>query len=126
MDTNRSRPARWLALLVFAATAVSAQAAPAEWDGLSILKIRAVGDYGGADTTYDNTIEVWLASPPALPAGVSCSVNLRVYVNANNKHLVAAAYLALATGKKINLNLDDTSLPIRSGACEASFIDIVN
>ena len=117
---------RGLAMAALAAACGSLHAAPAEWDGLSISKIRAVGDYNGSDTTFDNTIEIWLTSPPALPSGVSCTVNFRVYVNAANKHMVAAAYLAMSTGKKINVYLDDTALPIRSGACEASWVDVLN
>lgn len=117
---------RWLVISALAAATGTLHAAPAEWDGVSIAKIRAVGNYAGADTTFDNTVELWIANPPALPAGVNCTVNIRVYISANNKHMVAAAYLAMATGKKVNLLLDDTDLPMRASACEASYIDVLN
>ena len=86
----------------------------------------AVGDHNGSDTTFDNTIEIWIASPPTRPSSVGCTVNFRVYVNAANKHMVAAAPLPMSTGKKINAFLDDTALPLRSGACEASWVDVLN
>ncbi|WP_057260138.1 hypothetical protein [Duganella sp. Root1480D1] len=91
--------------------------------GLTLLKIRAVGDYQG--TVYDNTIELWFSAPLNWPAGSSCASAAapRVYIDAKNKQLVAAAYLALATGKKVDINVDDT-LPIRAGSCEVSYLDI--
>ncbi len=124
-DTMNRLLAKSLLCAAIVAGSGSSFATPAEWDGLTIQRIRAVGDYAGSDTTFDNTVEVWIASPPALPAGLGCTVNMRVYLNANNKHLVAAAYLALSMGKKIDVMLDDT-LPIRASACEASFIDVLN
>jgi hypothetical protein len=33
------------------------------------------------------------------------------------------AYLALSSGRKVDIKLDDT-LPIRDGACEVSFLDL--
>jgi hypothetical protein len=89
---------------------------------LTISKIRAVGDYQG--TKYDNTIEIWFSSLPNWPSGAPCTNALpRVIIDAKNKQLVAAAYLAMATGKKIDINVDDT-LPIRDGACEVSYLDV--
>lgn len=91
--------------------------------GLTLVKVRAVGDYQG--TAFDNTIELWFSAPLSWPAGSSCASATvpRVYIDAKNKQLVAAAYLALATGKKIDISVDDT-LPIRAGACEVSYLDI--
>lgn len=92
-------------------------------DGLRIQKIRAVGDYQG--TTYDNTIELWFTTPLGWPAGSACTSTQRVFVDARNKHVVSAAYLALAMGRPVTINVDDT-LPVRFGACEVSFLDIAN
>lgn len=101
----------------------SANAASIEQNGLTIKKIRAVGDYEG--TTYDTTVEVWFSTPLTWPSGSPCSDVQRAEINANNKHLVAAAYLALSTGKIVNINVDDT-LPLRGGTCEISFLDVLN
>jgi hypothetical protein len=113
---------KFLAAIAVSAASGSSFAAPAEWDNLKILKIRAVGNY--SDATFANTIEVWISNPPNLPSGLSCTVNFRVYINANSKNMVAAAYLPLASGKTVNMFLDDTALPIRAEACEASWLDI--
>lgn len=113
---------RTIALLATLLVAGVCHAAPAEWDNLRILRIRAVGNY--ADATFANSVEIWIANPTPLPARLTCTVNFRIYVNANSKNIVAAAYLALATGKTINAWLDDTTLPIRTGACEASYLDL--
>jgi hypothetical protein len=37
-------------------------------DGLSISKLRAVGNYSGE--TFDNTLEIWLTKPLQLPANM--------------------------------------------------------
>jgi hypothetical protein len=103
---------------------VPASATDTEIDGLTLSKIRAVGDYSQG-TTYDNTVELWFTTPLAWPAGSACTITYRVEVDANNKHLVAAAYLALATGKKVNINVDDT-LPIRNGTCQVSYLDVAS
>lgn len=96
-----------------------ASATNVQYFGLTIAKIRAVGDYQG--TTFDNTLEVWPSTP--LAASSNCTSSFRFYIDSKNKHLLATIYLALATGKKIDVNLDDT-LPIRDNACEASYIDL--
>lgn len=80
-----------------------------------------MGDYQG--TTYDNTVELWFAAPVVWPSGSNCTATFRVYIDAKNKHVVSAAYLALATGRKVNINVDDT-LPNRAGSCEVSYLDI--
>lgn len=112
----------WLLALLIA-WGGSANAANIEQNGLTINKIRAVGDYEG--TTYDTTVEVWFSTPLTWPSGSPCSNIQRAEINANNKHLVAAAYLALSTGKTVNINVDDT-LPLRGGMCEISFLDVLN
>jgi len=111
------------AITVNALAVLPATATDVEIDGLSITRIRAVGDYQG--TTYDNTVELWFSAPLVWPAGSPCTVTYRVEVDAANKHVVAAAYMAVAAGKKVNINVDDT-LPIRNGTCQVSFLDVMN
>lgn len=99
----------------------SANAADSYLTGVTITRMRAVGDYQG--TTFDYTFEIWLSTPPSYTSGSGCTSTYRVFVDAKNKHIYATALLALATGRKLNINVDDT-LPIRGGACEVSFLDI--
>lgn len=108
-------------VLIFAT--VSAWAENTYIENLSIKKIRAVGDFTGP--TYDNTIEIWFTSPVAWPAPSTCTITDRVYVDAANKHIISMAYIALTTGKKININADDL-LVKRGGACELSYLDVTN
>ncbi|SHG47411.1 hypothetical protein [Massilia sp. CF038] len=100
---------------------VCANAAEVNFYGLALSKVRAVGDYTG--TTFDNTLELYFTTPLVWPAGSPCVSTDRVFINANNMHLVAAAYLALSKGRKVDINIDPT-LPIRYGACEISYIDL--
>lgn len=103
---------------------MQAQATEAYIDNIAISKIRSVGDYSAA--TYSNTVEIWFTTPVNLPAGMKCStVALRVDIDAKQKHMVAAAYMALATGKKIGIAVDDR-LPIRGDTCEISFLDVMS
>lgn len=117
------KPLRGLAMLALSMAGFTSAASANDYQqyGLTLSKIRAVGDYQG--TTFDNIIELWFSAPLAWPAGSNCTSTLRVIVDAKNKQVVAAAYLALATAKKIDINVDDT-LPVRSGACEVSYLDI--
>jgi hypothetical protein len=91
-------------------------------NNLTISKIRAVGDYAG--TTYDGTLEIWFSAPLVWPSQFPCSATHNVIINKNNPHLVSAAYMAFAAGKKVNVHVD-TDLPIRGGQCEISFIDVI-
>ncbi|WP_133498434.1 hypothetical protein [Cognatilysobacter terrigena] len=111
--------ARMLVCVAFALAATVASAT--EFQGLTISKIRAVGDYNG--TTFDDTLELWFSAPLAMPAGSPCTTTYRVYANAQKSQLVVASYLALTKGKKVTINVDE-SLPIRAGACEISYIDV--
>lgn len=113
-----------LTLLSFALIIFSIQAAASEilLPDLTIKKIRAVGSYASAQ--YSNTIEVWFTTTVVFPSGITCAPGgVRVAIDAKHKHLVAAAYLALASGKKVSINVDDT-LPKRDGMCELSFLDV--
>jgi len=92
-------------------------------NGLTIKFIRAVGDYS-AGNTYDNTIELHFTTGLIWPTDSSCKVTYRVMIDAKNTHLISAAYMAYTSGMKVNINADD-SLPIRGGACELSYLDIV-
>lgn len=89
---------------------------------LTLVRIRAVGDYQSGDT-FDNTIELWFSESIAGRAGPNCTDGSRVFVHARHHQMVKAAYAALLMGKKVSVNIDDT-LPIRYGACEISFLDI--
>ena len=87
-----------------------ASAAGASQNGFTISKIRTVGDYPG--TTFDNTIELWFTSAlNPYPSGSACTSTFRVYIDAKHKHLISAAYVAMTTGKKVDIFLDDT-LPV--------------
>lgn len=107
-----------LTLLAAASTAIGTEV---QRYGLTISKIRAVGDYQG--TTHDNTVELWFTTSLSLPGGALCTDGSRAYIDARNTHMVAAAYQALASKTRVSINLDD-SLPVRGGACGISFIDV--
>lgn len=111
----------WLLALALMYAASSAFAANYSKEGLTIKRIRAVGDYEG--TTFDNTIELWFTTDLDWPTASQCGTGSRVYIDAKNKHMVATAMLAFSLGKKVNINID-TSLPNRYGACEVSYLDI--
>jgi hypothetical protein len=102
------------------ASAQSATAGYAVYSGVSIQKLRVVGDYQG--TTFDNTLEVW-PTTPLPPSASNCTSTYKFYIDSKHRHLVAAVYLALASGKKIEVTVDD-ALPVREGACEAAYLDI--
>nr|WP_139063219.1 hypothetical protein [Vibrio nigripulchritudo] len=91
-------------------------------NSLEIKFIRAVGDYSGS--TYDNTIELWFTNPLVWPSS-SCTDTRRVYVDSKHQHIISAAYTAFAANKKVNVHVDST-LPKRGGACEVSYLDILN
>lgn len=103
------------------ACAITANAGQATVSGATIQKIRAVGEF--AAPAYSNTLEISFVTPLVFALAVKCVVTTRVYVDAKNKHVISAAYLAMALGKKVNVNVDD-SLPMRDGACEISFLDV--
>jgi hypothetical protein len=108
-------------MLVVLASA-SATSATQKIENLSIKSIRVVGDYHKAEV-FDDTIELWFTTSLAWSANMSCTVNYRVYIDASKSHLVSAAYMALATDKKVSIFADD-SLPMRYGSCEISYLDI--
>ena len=91
-------------------------------NGLTIRLIRVVGQY--EDPTYRNTIELYFTDQLTLPNGAPCTDTSRVYIDANNYHLVAAAYTAFYKARRINISFND-NLPRRNGACEVSFIDLL-
>lgn len=88
---------------------------------LTLSKIRAVGNYEGSE--FDNTVELWFTTSLSWPSGSGCTSTFRVYVDSTNSHIISAAYMAFASGKKVSINVDNT-LPIRAGACEVSYFDI--
>lgn len=95
----------------------------AQINGKLIKQVRVVGDYSG--TLYDNSVELWFSTPITWPSNVSCTNTARVYIDAKHTHIVSAAYMALASNKTVNFFVDD-QLPMRSGSCEISFLDVVN
>lgn len=107
----------WLLILSF-----NVLSADFYYGDLSIKKIRAVGDYK-TGSVFDNTIELWFVSPVTWPSNSGCTSTSRVYINAANQHMVSAAYMAFASGKTVNVNVDNT-LPNRGGSCEVSYIDV--
>ena len=96
--------------------------AETQFDKLSISTIRAVGQY--SDPAFANTLEVWFTVPLAVPAGSPCTDTRRVYIDAKHYHLVAMAQMAFMKGRQVNVALD-TRLPIRGGACEVVYIDML-
>lgn len=46
-------------------------------------------------------------------------------IDKEHHHLISAAYMAFASGKKVNIHVD-TDLPIRTGVCEIAFLDVIN
>lgn len=108
------------ACTIFFANTVAAN--NVEVNGLTISKVRAVGNYHGE--TFDNTLEVWFAAPMVFPTNMPCNATGRVAIDKADQHLISAAYMAFTSGKKINVYLDG-SLPIRGGMCQVSFIDVV-
>lgn len=111
-----------LLLLLVALFASQVNAENIHLSNLQIKMIRAVGDYSGS--TYDNTVELWFAKPLVWPS-TACIDTRRVYIDAKHKHIVSAAYTAFTSNKKVNVHVDST-LPKRSGACEVSYLDILN
>jgi len=88
---------------------------------LKIVKIRVIGNY--ANQNLANTLELWFSSPINWAQGSKCTDSRRVYVDAKHKHIVSAAYLAIASKKQVNIYADP-NLPIRNGVCEISYLDI--
>lgn len=109
----------FLLLLVLSATSHVVSATGYSVNGLSISYIRVVGDYPG--TVYDNSIELHFAAI-AWPEGSSCS-GVRVYIDADNSHMVSAAYAAYIAGMTVDIYADD-ALPMRGPNCELSYMDI--
>ena len=99
-------------LLLIAQTGLS-HAVPHQFSGIAIGKLRALGDYQGA--TYDNTLEIHPVVPLNVPPTLLCTSQERLFIDARHMHLIVAAQLALATGRTINVGVDD-SLPLRDGA----------
>jgi hypothetical protein len=112
-------------LLIVTFLVLSAACANAEnfmINSAQLRMIRAVGNY--TSPAYADTIELWFASTSVKEVVPACyGAHNRVYVSAKNKHLVSLAYMAFAMGKSINVNVD-TSLPLRDGYCEVTFLDI--
>lgn len=108
--------------LLFMVTSPQAFSAAKQTNNLEIQKIRAVGNYN-AGTTYDNSIELWFSSAVEI-SGTNCTIGYRVYVDAKYTHIISAAYMAFASGKKVNIQVDDL-LPIRNGSCEISYLDVL-
>lgn len=91
-------------------------------DNLTITKIRSVGNFH-VGSIYDDSIELWFSTSLVWAESMNCTVGYRVYIDASKTHMVSAAFLAYASGKTVNVYADDT-LPLRSGSCEISYIDI--
>ena len=49
----------------------------------------------------------------------------RVIIDANDTHVVSAAYMAFVAGKKVNITID-TGLGNRSGICVISYLTVLN
>ncbi|WP_157522293.1 hypothetical protein [Mitsuaria sp. 7] len=108
--------------LLTAMSTLPAHAAEETIEGLKIAKIRSVGNY--SNDLYDNTVELWFTTPLNVPSNLTCRETQRVIIDAKFKHLIAAAHAALASGRLVNVHIDDT-LPQRAGSCEVSWMDIL-
>lgn len=111
----------WLCVSLLSSVEVAAE--NFEISGLTISKIRAVGNYSG--DTFDDTLELWFTTPLVFPANFPCTATGRVEIDKVDQHVVSAAYMAFASGKKVNVNID-TILPIRGGTCQVSYLDVIN
>lgn len=92
-------------------------------NGMTIKLIRSVGDYPG--TVFDNSVELWFANPIVWTKTLGCTSTSRVFVDAKHSHIISAAYMAFASGKKVNFFADD-NLPIRNNSCEIGYLDVIN
>lgn len=115
---------KFAAFLLIAMLGLAANALATAFDlpPLNIQFVRAVGQY--QEPQFNNTIELWFTTPLPLPAGSPCVDARRVYIDSKNYHLVAAAYMAFSKGRSVHIALDDT-LPIRAGACEVTYLDVL-
>ena len=119
---SKNKLAKALLLAALSVASSFASATDREQKGLTLSNLRFVGDYQGS--TFDNIVELWFTTNLVWAPGSNCTSGFRVMVDATkNKHLIAALLMAHATGRKININVDDT-LPIRDGACEVTFVDV--
>ncbi|WP_445114737.1 hypothetical protein [Acinetobacter sp. WZC-1] len=114
---------RYICVGIFLGSTTIAAATEFDLNNLTIKKIRAVGNY--SSPIYANTVELWFTTPLTYPNGMKCNEITRVYVDVKHKHIISTAYLAVASKKKVNIHIDD-ALPIRTGACEISFLDLEN
>ena len=119
MKNMKIKALTFAALLALAATSL---AATIDVSSLKILFVRAVGQY--QDPAYSNTMELWFTTPLTFPAGSPCTETKRVYIDSKNYHLIAAAYMAFSKARTVNITLD-TTLPIRAGACEITYLDVL-
>lgn len=94
-----------------------------EVTNLKIVKIRVIGSYPSPN--LENTLELWFSTPIPWGSGSKCIDTRRVYVDAKQKHIVAAAYLAVASKKLVNIYAA-SNLPIRNGVCEIAYLDIIS
>jgi hypothetical protein len=90
---------------------------------VAISKLRAVGDYTSGDQ-HDDTLELHHNSRNWCGL-TECSSNHRVIIDKERSHLVAAAYMAFASGKLVDITID-TVWPTRSGICVVSILDVKN
>lgn len=121
MNIQNNKIATFL-LITLLGLATNALATAFDLPTLNIQFVRAVGQY--QDPQFSNTVELWFTTPLPLPAGSRCTDTRRVYIDSKNYHLVAAAYMAFSKGRSVHIALDDT-LPIRGGACEVTYLDVL-
>ncbi len=114
---------RWLSIVLLLSLISNTFALENDQSNLTISRVRAVGDYAG--DTYDGTIELWFSTSLVWPSQFPCTSTYNVTIDKKHQHLISAAYMAFAAGKKVNIHVD-TNLPIRGGSCEISFIDVIN
>ena len=109
---------------VFMMSAFNVHATRCTETDISISKIRAVGDYTSGDQ-HDNTLEIQHSSRSWCDFTECENNKYRVVIDKDRTHLVAAAYMAFASGKLVDITIDN-ALTVRSGICEVSILDVKN
>ncbi len=120
---SRKNSALILSVIAFIVTASDSYAARCKEDDISISMVRAVGDYPSS-TAHASTVEIWTGNRPWCNL-VACTSKNRAVVDSKHAHVISAAYMAFASGKKVNITIDD-ALTTRNGICEITHIDVVN
>lgn len=99
----------------------SVNAATCKESNVTINLIRAVsGNY--TDDKHKNTVELHHDTKSYCDLS-TCSNKYRVIIEGSDKHIISAAYMAFAAGKKVDINID-TDLGVKYGICTVSYLTV--